>query len=250
MLKKRVMPCLLLKGESLVKTEQFGKYNYIGDPINAVKIFNDCEVDEIILLDIDASIEDKEPNYDLIRKIVNESFVPMAYGGGVKTVGQMEKLFQIGIEKVSLNTLIFEDEETVIRAVERFGAQSIVASLDVKKNLFGKYEVFYFSAKKKSKHTLLGALDLVQRLGVGEILINDISKDGMMNGYNLDLIKRVVDYVSVPVIGIGGAGQIDDLRKGFETGIKALAAGSLFVYKSNFKGVLINYPNQEIEKMR
>lgn len=248
MLRKRVIPCLLLKEESLVKTIKFGSPNYIGDPINAVKIYNDCEVDEIILLDI--STNGAGPRFDLIKKIVDECFVPMCYGGGVRTIKEMEKIFQIGVEKISLNTLIFEEPKIVREAVDRFGSQSIIASIDVKQNLFGKYVVYYQNGNKKVKQSLAEVLKSLGDLGVGEILINDIMKDGTMTGYNLELMRYVADSVEVPVIGIGGAGKIDDLEKGFETGVQALAAGSLFVYKSSFRGVLINYPNVEIEKIR
>ncbi|OJV62412.1 MAG: imidazole glycerol phosphate synthase subunit HisF [Clostridiales bacterium 38-18] len=250
MLKKRVMPCLLLKGESLVKSVKFKDYTYIGDPINAVKIFNDCEVDELVLLDITATTEEREPNFDLIAKIVDESFVPLAYGGGVKTIEQMAIIFKIGVEKIIINSLLFEDSGMIAKATEYFGAQSIVVSIDVKKNLFGKYEVFLYNGKKKASKSFEEVLSLLNQLNVGEVLINDISRDGMMEGYNLDLIAYTLDKLNMPVIAIGGAGELSDLEKAFDLGIQALAAGSLFVYKSRFRGVLINYPNAEIEKMR
>ena len=250
MLKKRVMPCLLLKGESLVKSVKFKDYNYIGDPINAVKIFNDCEVDELVLLDITATTEGREPNFDLIAKIVDESFVPLAYGGGVKTIEQMAKIFKIGVEKIIINSLLFEDSGMIAKAIEYFGAQSVVVSIDVKKNLFGKYEVFLYNGKKKASKSFEEVLSQLNQLNVGEVLINDISRDGMMQGYNLDLIAYALEKLNMPVIAIGGAGELSDLEKAFNLGIQALAAGSLFVYKSQFRGVLINYPNAEIEKMR
>lgn len=250
MLKRRVMPCLLLRGESLVKTIQFKKFNYIGDPINAVKIFNDCEVDELVILDITATTEKREPNYALIGKIVNECFVPLAYGGGVNNIEQMTRLFKMGIEKICVNTALFENPEFIKSAVDRFGAQSIVASIDCKKNLFGHYETFTRSGTNKIKMKIEDVMVYIESLGVGEVMINDISRDGMMEGYNLELIDKFLKTLKTPLIAIGGAGSLEHLKQAFELGIKALAAGSLFVYKSKLRGVLINYPNKEIEKMR
>lgn len=250
MLKRRVMPCLLLRGESLVKTIQFKKFSYIGDPINAVKIFNDCEVDELVILDITATLEKREPNFELIGKIVNECFVPLAYGGGITTLDQMTRLFKLGIEKICVNTALFENPEFIKRAVDRFGAQSVVASIDCKKNIFGQYETFTKSGTHKVKMKLEDVMSTIEKLGVGEVMINDISRDGMMEGYNLELIELFLKTLKTPLIAIGGAGSIEHLKKAFELGIKALAAGSLFVYKSKLRGVLINYPNKEIEKMR
>ena len=250
MLKRRVMPCLLLRGESLVKTIQFNKFNYIGDPINAVKIFNDCEVDELVILDITATLEKRDPNFELISKIVNECFVPLAYGGGISNLDQMTKLFKMGIEKICVNTAIFDKPEFIKEAVGRFGAQSVVASIDVKKNIFGHYEVYTQSGTHKIKMKLDEVLDYIESLGVGEVMVNDIARDGMMEGYNLELISQFLKRLKTPLIAIGGAGSIEHLQKAFDTGIHALAAGSLFVYKSKLRGVLINYPNKEIEKMR
>lgn len=250
MLKKRIIPCLLLKEEALVKTRQFGELTYIGDPINAVKIYSDCEVDELIILDITASIQNRSPNMELIRKIVDECFIPLAYGGGVKSIDQMDEIFQSGVEKICLNALIFEDPEVVKLAVQRFGSQAIVASIDCKKNIFGQYDVYTRGGKNKVKMKFDEILKHIISLGVGELMVNDIQRDGEMKGYNLDLIKRCVDNVPFPVIGLGGAGSLAHLNEAFETGVPALAAGSLFIYKSDFRGVLINYPNKEIEKMR
>lgn len=250
MLKRRIIPCLLLKDEALIKTIQFNKYAYIGDPINAVKIYNDCEVDEIILLDIFATTENKRPNVELIKKIVDECFIPLAYGGGVRTIEEMDEIFQIGVEKICLNALLFEDPQMVKQAVARFGAQAIVASLDFKKSLFGGYEAYVRNGKVKVKMKFDEVLKYIESLGVGEVLVNDIQRDGEMKGYNTELIDLCMQRCQVPVIGLGGAGKLEHLREAFQTGIPALAAGSLFVYKSEFRGVLINYPNQEIEKMR
>lgn len=250
MLKKRVIPCLLLQGESLVKTIQFQKGNYIGDPMNAVKIYNDCEVDELIILDIAATVNEKQPNFDLLSKIVDECFIPLTYGGGIKTIEDMSTIFQIGVEKVAINALIYENSSIVKDAVKKFGSQSIVASIDCKKNIFGHYDVYIRNGKKKIKYKLDSYLEYVQSLGVGEILINDIHRDGMMDGYNLELMEICKKQISTPLIGLGGAGCLEHLQNAFELGITALAAGSLFVYKSKYRGVLINYPNTEIEKMR
>lgn len=250
MLRRRVMPCLLIKNEALVKTIQFNKFNYIGDPVNAVKIYNDCEVDELVILDISATIEHKEPNYMLIAKIVDECFMPLAYGGGVKSIEQMAQIFKLGAEKIVINSLVFEAPEVIKAAISKFGAQSIVASIDCKKNIFGKYEVFTNSGKNKIKMKLEDVFKLLNELGVGEVMINDISCDGMMQGYNKELIQKSLEQLNMPLIAIGGAGKVEHLKEAFELGIQALAAGSLFVYKSAFRGVLINYPNKEIEKMR
>lgn len=250
MLRNRVIPCLLMQGGSLVKTIQFKNPTYIGDPINAVKIFNDCEVDELILLDIDATREKRRPDFKLIEKTVDECFMPLAYGGGVRSIEDMEILFQIGIEKISLNALLVEEPDTVRAAVDRFGAQSIVGSLDFKKGLLGGYAPYTRNGAVKLNYTFETYLQHVLSLGVGELLINDIQHDGVMNGYNLELIKRALASSTVPVIAIGGAGKLDDLKAAFNLGVPALAAGSLFVYKSQYRGVLINYPNAVIEEMR
>lgn len=240
----RLIPVLTLAGDKLVKTVQFKKPNYIGDPVNAVKIFNDKMVDEVVLLDITATKEKREPNYDKIEEICSEAFMPFAYGGGVQKIEQIQKLFQLGIEKVVLNTALATNLNLVKEAVAIFGSQSIVASIDVKKNLFGKYFAYTHSGKIKVKQALNDYIQLIEKEGVGEIFLNSIDRDGTYQGYDIELIKAVSESIDIPLVACGGAGGIEDFNKGIIAGASAVAAGSFFVYRSKNKGILINYPNQ------
>ena len=241
----RVMPCLLLKGLGLVKTIKFKEHNYIGDPINAVHIFNKKEVDELIFLDITASKEGRKPPLELIMKIADECFMPFAIGGGINSLKDMKTLLKAGAEKVIVNTAAYEKPDFIKEASETFGSQSLVVSIDVKKNFFGKYDCYVKNGTKKIQKNPVEFAKEVQKLGCGEILLNSIDNDGVMSGYDLDLIKQVSKAVNVPVITCGGAGRLEHFKEAVNSGASALAAGSMFVYHGPRKAVLINFPDRK-----
>lgn len=237
----RIIPTLLLKENGLVKTINFKNPKYIGDPINAVRVFNQKEVDELILLDIHAGINNLEPNYQEIEEIVSEAFMPIGYGGGIRELSHIEKLFKLGIEKVILNTAAFTNESLIRAAAGIFGNQSIVVSVDLKKDLFGKYSFYINSGKTKLNVDVLHTLKKFEDLGVGEIIMNSIDKDGTMQGYDLNLIRNYTSKLSIPIIASGGAGSINDFVSAINSGASAVAAGSLFVYQGIHRAVLISY---------
>jgi len=246
MLKARVTPCLLLKNRGLVKTIKFKDPKYIGDPINAVKIFNEKEVDELILLDITATTEKKGLQIRLISEIARECFMPLCYGGGICSIDDIREIYKLGIEKVSINTCAVENPLFIKSAADAFGSQSIVVSIDVKKNLFGKYEIFTQSGKKNTKLDPIKFIKQMENMGAGEILINSIDRDGTMQGYDIDLIKKVAESVSIPVIACGGAGKIEDFEEAVKKGgASAVAAGSLFVFYGPNRAILINFPTRQ-----
>ncbi len=246
MLRYRVIPVLLLRDRGLVKTVQFRNPTYVGDPINAVRIFNTKEVDELALLDITATMEKRKPHFDLIGQIASECFMPLAYGGGLNTLDDIKTIFGLGIEKVVLNTALVTHPGLVQEAATLYGSQSIVASVDVQKNWWGTYEVKTRSATKKCQFSLLDYVRRVQELGAGEILVNSVDRDGTMKGYDTELLKAVSSAASVPVIGCGGAGKLQDLQEAVQkTRVSALAAGSMFVFQGVHRAVLIQYPTQQ-----
>lgn len=244
MLKPRVIPCLLLRGRGLYKTVKFTDPKYVGDPVNAVKIFNEKEVDELILLDITATPEQRGPNYALIEDIASECFMPLSYGGGVTSMDQVRRLHRLGVEKVSLNTAAFNDRQLVREACDTFGSSSVIAAIDVRKTLFGKYEVWTGCGRVNTKVDPVGYAEELAELGVGEILVNSIDRDGAMAGYDLPLLTKIAARVDTPVIACGGAGSLEHIREVL-TGaqVSAVAAGSLFVFHGKHKAVLINYPS-------
>jgi cyclase len=230
-----------MRDGGLVKTVKFSKERYIGDPINALKIFNEKEVDELCLLDIGATLEGRPPAYDEISQIVSEAFMPIGYGGGIKTMNHIESLFKIGVEKVIMNTAAFENETLVKDASSVFGNQSIVVSIDIKKDLWGQYRVFTRSGKLKQDIDMITAVKKIQDLGAGEIILNNIDRDGTMQGYDLDPIEKVSKAIEVPLIAIGGAASIDDFVAAIRHGASAVSAGSMFIYQGVHKAVLISY---------
>jgi cyclase len=250
MLKTRVIPCLLLKGQGLVKTVKFKNPKYVGDPMNAVKIFNEKEVDELALLDIDATVGGKRPQIKLISEIASECFMPLSYGGGLRHLDDLKTIFNLGVEKVVINSYAIENPAFVEEAAELYGSQSIVVAIDVKKNLSGDYGVFTQGGKRKTNlHPIEHAMEM-ERLGAGEIFLNSIDRDGTMDGYDIELIKKVTQSVSIPVIACGGAGKIEDFVEAVKKGgASAVAAGSMFVFHGKHRAVLITYPSiQELEK--
>jgi cyclase len=241
MRKARVIPCLLVKGNGLVKTKKFKDPDYVGDPINTMRIFSDKEVDEIVVLDIDASKTRREPNYELIAEMAGEAFMPMAYGGGVTSVEQVRQLIRCGIEKVVLNSAAIRSQEWIRNAVRIFGSQAIVGAVDVKKTLLGGYRVVTRSATEEADLDLDAHVANLIAAGVGEILVNSVDCDGMMTGYDLPLIRRIAKLVNVPIVACGGAGTVKHLAEGVQSGASAVAAGSMFVFHGKHRAVLISY---------
>lgn len=245
MLRPRIIPSLLIHDNGLVKTVNFKNPKYVGDPINAVRIFNEKEVDELAVFDIDATVLEKEPNYSLIERLANQSMMPLCYGGGVKTVEQAQRIFSLGIEKIALSSAVLYNPELITEISDRVGAQSVIVVLDVKKKLLGGYEVYTHNGKKATGINPFKFVEEAQKLGAGEIVINSIDKDGVMKGYDLDLIAKVREKISLPMTVLGGAGSLQDIEKVIDAhGVIGVAAGSLFVFKGPYKAVLINYPTQ------
>jgi len=244
-LRPRIIPCLLLRNSGLVKTVKFKDPTYLGDPRNVVKIFNDKDADELVLLDITATPERRGPRFELIEEIASECFMPMGYGGGIRTVEDVRRIIGIGIEKAVLNTAAVENLRLITESADVIGSQSVVVSIDVKKTgLFGRYEVFTEGGRKATKLNPAEWARQAQDAGAGEILLNSIDQDGMMKGYDVGLIKQVTDAVSIPVVACGGAGCVADLvaavRQG---GASAASAGSLFVFQGKHRAVLISFPS-------
>jgi imidazole glycerol-phosphate synthase subunit HisF len=251
MLRPRIIPCLLIKNGGLVKTVNFGKPKYVGDPINAVKIFNEKEVDELIVLNIDASVQEKEPDYSMIKNLAAECRMPLCYGGGVKTVAHVEKIISLGVEKVAMSSAVVSDPQIVLRAAEVVGSQSIVVVMDIKRiGSDGKYEVWTHNASRPAGFSPIDFAKQIEILGAGEIIINSIDRDGVMKGYDIELVDKISDAVSLPVTVLGGAGSLKDIAELINSfGIIGAAAGSLFVFKGVYKAVLINYPSRAEKDM-
>lgn len=240
----RIIPTLLIDDRDLIKTVQFGKRTYLGDPVNAVKIFNRKGIDELSILDIGATRNNREPDFELLRDIASEAFMPLSYGGGIKTVEQVHDLLAIGYEKVVINTVLIKNPGLIKESAEMFGSQSVVASIDAKRNGDG-YKCYIADGTEVVDKTPVELAKEAEKLGAGEIIINSIDNDGMMSGYNIELVKSVVDAVKVPVIAIGGAGGIKDLKNVLENGhAHAAAGGSMFVYYGRLKAVLITAPSE------
>jgi imidazole glycerol-phosphate synthase subunit HisF len=241
----RLIPVLLLKGKGLVKTTKFKNPVYIGDPINAVRIFNEKEVDELVLCDIEASIMQREPNYAWIKDIVSECFMPVGYGGGIRNMEQIRKIFDLGVEKVILNTAAF-DFKLVAQAASIYGNQSIVGCIDAKKSLLGGYNVYSKSGSVKYKIAPEEFTKQLVSAGAGEIIVQSIDKEGSMTGFDLELTKSVANAVNVPVVASGGAGNMLHISDVLDKGkASSVSAGSFFVFKGKHRAVLINYPKQE-----
>lgn len=249
MLRPRIIPSLLIQDNGLVKTVNFKNPKYVGDPINAVKIFNEKEVDELAIFDIDATAKNFEPNYSLIERLANQSRMPLCYGGGVKTVEQAQKIFSLGIEKIALSAAVLKDPTLISKIAERVGSQSVIVVLDVKKKLLGGYEIYTHNGKKATGIDPAKFVEKAQQLGAGEIVINSIDQDGVMKGYDMNLIQKIREKTSLPLTVLGGAGSLSDIEKVIENhGVIGVAAGSLFVFKGIYKAVLINYPSKEEKK--
>ncbi|HYD20463.1 MAG TPA: AglZ/HisF2 family acetamidino modification protein [Flavipsychrobacter sp.] len=242
----RTIPVLLLKNGGLYKTVGFKNPKYVGDPINAVKIFNEKETDELILLDYNASADGRSIDYKRIEEIAGEAFMPMAYGGGIKTLDDAKRVFDCGFEKVVLNSVLAQHPDLVEAIGSIYGAQAVVGSIDYKKSLFGKSKVFTMSGSKNLGHDPVEWAGKLQEYGVGEIMLNSIDKDGTWSGYDLEMIKKVSEKINVPLIACGGAGSVADLKDGVQAGASAVAAGSMFVFQKKGMGVLISFPAESI----
>jgi cyclase len=246
MLLPRIIPCLLVHEKGLVKSVQFKDYKYVGDPINAVRIFNEKESDELMVLDIDATAQNREPDYKMIENLATECRMPLCYGGGIKTVEQAQRIFALGVEKIAISSAAFTNPELITEIAGRVGSQSVVVVLDIKKKFLGGYELWTNNAKKRLNNNPFEFAAKMEQLGAGEIVVNAIDQDGMMNGYDMALVEKVRNSMSLPLTVLGGAGTLKDIGKLIRSyGIIGAAAGSLFVFKGVYKAVLINYPNWE-----
>jgi imidazole glycerol-phosphate synthase subunit HisF len=245
MIRTRVIPILLIQNEGLVKGVQFKDYRYVGDPINAVKIFNEKEVDELCVLDISATVNNKPPDLKRIADIVSEAFMPISYGGGVTHINQVKDLLYNGVEKILLNSSLHLYPNLITEIANSVGIQSAVASIDVKKNIWGKYKVYSHNGTKDTGREVIEFVKECESKGAGEIVLNSIDEDGLCQGYDVELIKKVSTRVSIPVVAVGGAWQTEHLVQAKHAGASALAAGSMFVFHGKHKAVLISYLNKE-----
>ncbi|MBD0384167.1 AglZ/HisF2 family acetamidino modification protein [Paenibacillus sedimenti] len=246
MLRTRIIPCLLLRDSSLVKPTKFDKFTYIGDPLNTCRIFNELEVDEMMILDITASREGREPNYKILGSLVSECFMPLSYGGGITSLEQTEKLFFTGFEKIVLNSILFSKPQLILDIANTFGSQSIVASIDVRKGLLSGYTVYSHSGTQKQKVKLLEWAKYVEELGAGEIILTNIDREGTWSGFDTSLVKMVSDAVGIPVIAHGGAGRIEHIAEVVTNGsASAVSIGSMVVFQNKGMGVLVNFPDKK-----
>lgn len=246
MLRPRIIPCLLVKNKGLVKTVKFKDGKYLGDPINAVRIFNEKEADELMVIDIDATYNNNEPDYKMIENLASECRMPLCYGGGIKTLEQAQRIFSLGVEKIAVSSAAIQNPSIVSDIASKVGNQSVVVVLDVKKKIFGGYDMYTHNGKKNININPIDFAIKMEKEGAGEIVINSIDNDGVMKGYDLDLIDKVRNSISLPLTVLGGAGDLKDIRGLIQKyGIIGAAAGSLFVFKGKYKAVLINYPNWE-----
>lgn len=245
MFRPRVIPVLLLKNQGLVKSKNFKDFRYIGDPINAVKIFNDLRADELVFLDITASAEKRSISLELVKNIGEEANMPFAVGGGIKTLEDIRIIINAGAEKVIINTYAAENPDFIRQAADAFGSSTIVVCVDVKKKLFGKEQTWILNGSKSTGYSPVDFVSLMQEKGAGEIIIQSVEKDGLMTGYDIDLIKRISSATTIPVVALGGAGNMTHLKEAYLEGhANGLAAGSMFVYQGTKHGVLITYPEK------
>ena len=239
----RVIPVLLIRDKGLIKTVKFKEDKYIGDPINAVKIFNEKKVDEIIIIDIDATAKCKQPDYKLIQSIASQCRSPLCYGGGIKSADIAKKILSLGVEKVAISSQAIKDPFFLMELVSAIGSQSVVLVIDIKKKFFGGFEIMISNGTEKTGYNPIDFLEKIRPIGVGEIVVNSIDNDGMMNGYPFDLFDKLREHIDVPMTILGGAGSKADLKEAIERyGTVGAAAGSYFIYKGKYKAVLIDYP--------
>ena len=250
MLKHRVIPCLLLRNGGLVKTCKFGNPKYVGDPINAIRIFNEKEVDELMVVDILASKEGREPNYALIEQFAGECFMPLCYGGGIRSVEQAQQLFALGVEKVCLQTAALEELALVTQIAERFGSQAVLVCADIKKDWLGRRQLYAAARGKTVSRPWRTFLEECVAAGAGELVVNSVDRDGTMAGMDIELIREAAAALPVPLIALGGCGSLADIRAAVAAGASAVAAGAFFVFHGPHRAVLITYPRyQELETL-
>jgi cyclase len=250
MLRHRVIPVLLLLNGGLVKTTRFKAPKYVGDPINTIRIFNDKEVDELLILDINASKINAEPDYGVIESVAGECFMPLAYGGGIKSISQARRLFALGIEKICIQSAAIEDPLFITELSMEFGSQSIVLSVDIRRNWRGNPKIYHASSRSSHKSDWLSLLSQLVEAGAGEVLLNSVDKDGTLSGPDLQLIKLASEQIKVPLIALGGISSIYDIKSCIDAGASAVAAGAFFVYHGPHRAVLITYPNyQDLEQL-
>ena len=240
-LEARIIPVLLLHNDGLYKTKRFKNPKYVGDPINAVRIFNEKEVDEILILDIDCSVQKKEPNFELIEEIASEAFMPVGYGGGISSLDTAKRVFQLGVEKVVINTALSHNTDLISSIANVYGAQAVVASIDYKNSLFGGTKAYFTNGNRKSDYTPAELARIFENRGVGEIILHSIDREGSYSGYDLDLLKQIVEAVQIPVVVLGGASSILDFNAAKKVGASGMAAGSMFVFQRPYDAVLIKY---------
>lgn len=245
MLETRIIPCLLLQEERLVKTIKFSNPVYVGDPVNTIKIFNEKEVDELILLDINASKKNVLPNYNYIKQLAQECFMPLCYGGGINSLHIADKLFEIGVEKLSVQNIIFENFDIITQITRKYGSQSLVVSVDIKKDIFGRYKIYNSSKKIKYNFEITTFLKKIEDAGAGEILINFVDLDGTKSGLNLNFIQNFVKSINIPIIICGGLNSLSEINSAVACGVSAIAAGAFFVFQGPHRAVLITYPSKE-----
>jgi cyclase len=246
----RIIPCLLIKNKGLVKTVNFEKYKYIGDPLNAVKIFNEKSADELIVLDIDASVQNQEPNYNLIFNIAMECQMPLCYGGGIKTKEQALRILGMGVEKIAISSALIKNPILASEITETTGSQSLVLVIDLKKRKFSKkYDLYIHNGSEKIRIDIVEFVKSIENYGCGEVIVNSIDRDGTMSGYDFEIFNYLRKNITVPMTIIGGASSFDDFSKAIENyGIVGVSAGSLFVFKGPHKAVLINYPDYKTKE--
>lgn len=246
MLATRIIPALLLRNESLVKTVRFGRFTYVGDPCNTVRIFNELEVDELLFLDITATIEQRMPNLKLLRDIASECFMPLAYGGGVRSFEVAREIFETGFEKIAINSFAVEQPSFVTRLAEHFGNQAVIVSIDVKRDIFGRPRVYTRSGRSSTGRSPVEWAQELEHLGAGEILLTSVDREGSWAGFDLEVLKAVTDAVTVPVIAQGGAGSLGHVAQAVrEGGASAVALGSMVVFQKQGMGVLVNFPDKQ-----
>ena len=250
-IRHRIIPTLLIKGEGLVKGIQYKNHKYIGDPINAIRIFNEKEVDELLFLDVNASSQRRVIDLDLVKKLADECYMPFSVGGGITTTNQIGDILRVGAEKVIINTSTLDNVQLLRESSLIFGSQAIMASIDYKYNWFGRKKLCFYNGNKSKDFNLEDWAINIENMGAGEIILNCIDNDGKMEGYDLAILKKITSKVKIPVIASCGAGKISHIKEAiFEAGASATAAGSMFVFFGKKKGILINYPDRvEIDKI-
>ncbi len=245
----RVIPCLIYEGSGLVKTIRFKDSVYVGDATNAIRIFNEKEVDELIFLDIKATAKRKKPDIEMIKNIASECFMPLCYGGGISSMQDIKDVISVGVEKISLSSIAVLNPAFIKEAAKTYGSSTIVVTIDYKRNMWGKLIVTSTGGTQKSKYDPVEFAQLMEEMGAGEIVVHCIDKDGMMGGYDIETLAKITSRVSIPVIALGGAGTVDHLKEAVQkTNVSAVAAGSMFVFHGKHKAVLINYPDKSLLK--